>query len=120
MHNLELVTAPDLAGATPNPFQVRAFTVTEAISTLFRAQIDATHPSPSVDFACKRHSAVRSCVRKCFRDDAGAEDLGEETHAYRRRSRRSCRSMDWLSVNRSLRNSRETCRSSATSGLRSA
>lgn len=50
MHNLELVTAPDLAGATPNPFQVRAFTVTEAISTLFRAQIDATHPSPSVDF----------------------------------------------------------------------
>jgi type VI secretion system secreted protein VgrG len=52
MHNLELFTAADLAAKQPGAprFQVRAFTVTEAISTLFRAQIDAVHPSPSVDF----------------------------------------------------------------------
>lgn len=49
-HQLLLRTSacPTEAGAPR--FDVRHFIATEAISTLFRLQIDATHPSPTLDF----------------------------------------------------------------------
>src|SRR5205085_6904189 len=53
-------------------------------------------------------------------DEAGPANLAKQSHQDRRPSRRSSRSMVWLSDNRWLSTWRATRSSSPTSGLRSA